>query len=604
MKRFCILELLLAFPVLAGAADMNLTPSPDSSMVAFTRDSDLWVRRISDGTETRLTFDGTSLILNGYASWVYYEEILGRASRYKAFWWSPDSKSIGFYRFDNSGVGLFPIWSPFGTYGSLNETRYPKAGTTNPSVRVGIAAADGSGITWCRFPEGDDGYFGIPFWSPDSRAFYVSSMGRRQNALELWRAEASDGSLKKIYHEEYSTWVDWIDEVIFCDGGLYMVRCFESGWQQIYFLSYDGSVFKRLTDGKNWDIRLLRADEGKGSLWFSAKRDSRLHPSVYRLDRKGRVTQITDPAFWASGVHFTDGGKRIEASLSTAAEPPVKVSCDAFGGWRKSCMVTGKAEEAPSERPVPVPVCIHNDGFELYGLITYPEHFDSTRIYPVIMCVYGGPGTPYVRDYWGSRDATDHWCWENGFIYLVADPRSSGENGRRGLDEAFRRMTVTELGDYLAWARWLRSKPYTGKIGVEGFSFGGTSTAMLVLRYPEWFCCGIAGGGVYDWTLYDSHYTERFMETPQANPEGYAEASVLTYITPETAASCGRLKLTHGTGDDNVHLQNTLLLADALQKAGVMFDMMLYPDGMHGYRGAQKAHSAASDAEFWNTWLR
>jgi len=262
-------------------------------------------------------------------------------------------------------------------------------------------------------------------------------------------------------------------------------------------------------------------------------------------------------------------------------------------------------ESVPDDRPQPQPVCLRSDGFDLYGLISYPRGFDAAQRYPVVMQVYGGPGTPYVRDYWGSRDASDRWCYENGIVYLVADPRSSGENGRRGMDGSFCRMTVPELGDYRAWAAWLKAQPWcSGKIGVKGFSFGGTSTAMLVLRYPETFCCGIAGGGVYDWSLYDSHYTERFMQTPQLNPDGYREASVLSYIADLQPGEVGRLRLTHGTGDDNVHLQNTLLLADALQKAGISFELMLYPDALHGYRGAQKVHSDAADAEFWNTYLR
>ena len=223
------------------------------------------------------------------------------------------------------------------------------------------------------------------------------------------------------------------------------------------------------------------------------------------------------------------------------------------------------------------------------------------------MEVYGGPGTAYVRDYWKSRDASNRWCWENGIIWMCVDPRSSGENGRAGMDQAFRRMTVIELQDYIAWARYMQSQPYVdaSRIGVDGFSFGGTTTAMLVLRYPQYFSCGIAGGGVYDWTLYDSVYTERFMDTPGANPEGYAEASVLHHVEAGISPDYkpGSLKLTHGTGDDNVHFQNTLQLVDALQRKGLIFDLMIYPDGMHGYRGLQHEHDTMDAALFWKEHL-
>ena len=598
---------ILSVPALR-AQDQNVTPSPDGRKEAFTRGGDLWVRSLPDSTETRLTFDGSDLILNGYASWVYYEEIFGRASRYKAFWWSPDSQLLGFYRFDNSSVPMFPIYSPFGQDGTLHRTRYPKAGEPNPAVRIGIIEArSGAQPVWADFEDSPEQYFGTPFWGADSRELYVSREPRRQNTLDLYAVSASDGSRRQVYHEEYPTWVEWIEGMIFTDKGLYMARNFETGWEQIYFLGYDGTL-KRLTEGENWNIRLLRVDEKKGDVWFTAKRDSRLHTALYRLDKKGRITALTDPEFNAAGVRIAEDGKSFSAMLSTARTPwkSVEGRTDKYA----ITQVVDTITVDPASRPSPQIVRLEHDGFDLYGLMSLPKGFDPSKKYPVQMQLYGGPGTPYVRDSWGDRDASDQWCFDNGVIYIVVDPRSSGENGRRGMDQAFRRMTVIELQDYIAWAQWLQSLPYVegSRIGVKGFSFGGTTTSMLVLRYPEYFRCGIAGGGVYDWHLYDTHYTERFMDTPQANPDGYAEASVMTWV-PKVFAGEGRkplpeaLCLTHGTGDDNVHFQNTLQLIDALQQAGYQFGLRIYPDGMHGYRGRQHEHDAAAEAIFWREWL-
>ena len=609
MKRIIIVIFLLA-GALAHAQDLNTTPSPDSSKVAFTRGNDLWVKDIASGTETRLTFDGNDLILNGYASWVYYEEIFGRASKYRAFWWSPDSRKLAFYRFDNGLVPMFPIYSPFGQDGRLSLTRYPKAGECNPGVRIGIVDADGgevSGdIVWADFSDDPEQYFGTPFWGPGSDELFISRMPRRQSLLEVFAVNVADGSKRSIYSESYPTWVTWIEGMLFTDKGLLMARNFESGWEQIYFLGYDGT-FKRLTDGRNWDIRLLKYDPKKGNLWFTAKRDSRIHPSLYRLDKKGRIYTLTDPDYYTVGAEISDDFKTFTARISNARCPWRNIEGDAL---KVKHLET--APESTEEGPVPEITVIQNDGFDLYGLVTKPRGFDPSKKYPVVMQLYGGPGSPYVRDMWRNRDAQDLWCWENGIIYLVVDPRSSGENGREGMDQAFKRMTVIELQDYVKWAEWLQSLPYVdgSRIGVEGFSFGGTTTSMLVLRYPQYFCCGVAGGGVYDWKLYDSHYTERFMDTPQANPEGYAEATVLTWV--EGCALKERkglhngipaLKLTHGTGDDNVHFQNTLQLIDALQKAGIQFELMIYPDGMHGYRGYQHEHDAANDHLFWSKHL-
>lgn len=596
---------LASMMVGAALALLNPTPSPDGTRLAYTSGGDLYVMTLPDSTSTRITFDGTSLISNGRASWVYYEEIFGRQSEYRAFWWSPDSKKIAFYRFDESSVPEFPIYSPFGQGGKLKLTRYPKAGQSNPEVRVGIADLDGpDGILWPSLSADADGYLGTPFWSADSRELYVQSMPhRRQNVLDIKAVCAADGSMRDVYHEEYSTWIDWIEGMVFTKDGLYMARCFETGWQQIYFLGFDGSL-KRITDGPNWDIQLIGADAKHGRVWFTAKRDSRIHPALYVVDARGKVSALTSPDFFVKDARISADCRTFTARISNARVPWVEVSGRADGKTAPAGIDPAPVEDSP----FPEIVMTENDGYDLYGLMSLPRGFDPTRKYPVVMQLYGGPGTPYVRDWWQNRDSQDRWCWENGIIYIVVDPRSSGENGRKGMDEAFRRMTVRELDDYIAWAEWLAGHDFVdaSRIGVEGFSFGGTTTAMLVLRYPELFRCGIAGGGVYDWTLYDSHYTERFMCTPEENPEGYAEASVLHYVKEGLISDGyrpGSLKLTHGTGDDNVHFQNTLQLVDALQQKGVQFGLMIYPDGMHGYRGLQKAHNQEDEHRFWTEWL-
>ena len=267
-----------SLPVKIDGAE-NLTYSPDSTKMAFTRDNDLWVVDMATKKETRLTSDGSDVILNGYSSWVYYEEILGRFTRYKAFWWSPDSKKIGFYRFDNTEVPFFPIYSAvavdadrsglqlgFGqnaggavdledmspTGGSVRMTRYPKCGDPNPKVRIGIVDLENGKTAWADFNEDDDQYFGTPFWGADSKAFFIQREPRIQNTLDLYAVSPENGSKTHIYHETYKTWLDWIEGMYFGRDGLYMVRSFETGWEQIYFLSYDGKILKRLTDGENW----------------------------------------------------------------------------------------------------------------------------------------------------------------------------------------------------------------------------------------------------------------------------------------------------------------------------------------------------------------
>ncbi|MBO4433826.1 MAG: DPP IV N-terminal domain-containing protein [Bacteroidales bacterium] len=592
---------------------VNPTFSPDSSLVAFTRDGDLYVIPAEGGNEVRLTFDGGPTVYNGYASWVYYEEIFGRPSKYRAFWWSPDSRKIAFYRFDDTQVPMFPIYSPVGQDGVLRQTRYPKAGERNPEVKIGfIDLSNPSSIVWADFDPADDQYFGTPFWGADSRSFFVPREPRIQNTLDLYLVNVADGSRKAIYHETYPTWLDWIDGMLFSDKGLYMVRNFESGWQQAYFLSYDGSEFKRLTDGENWRMELLRVEKD-GTLYFLAERDSRIRKAVYKVSPKGKITAVSDVNMNALSATFSPDGKYcsvIQSSLDTPWQVWIyntSASCK-----KNKCYMVAEMKGPSynaSAYSLGKVITIENDGFELPGVIYFPKDFDPSKQYPVHVDIYGGPDTPMVHDRW-VFPSRYQWYSDNGIIELVADCRASGHNGRAGLDMIYKHLNTVEVQDFIAWARYLQELPYVkaDKIGVEGFSFGGTMTAMLVMTAPDAYHYGIAGGGVYDWMLYDTHYTERFMSTPQDNPEGYRDSQVLKYaqcykVQPGSDGSV-MLKLTHGTGDDNVHFQNTLQLIDALQKVGADFDFMIYPDGMHGYRGYQGRHDDASNKAFWLKYLK
>lgn len=626
---------------------VNLSYSPDSCWLAYTKANDLYVINIADGKERRLTFDGSDLILNGYASWVYFEEIFGRPSKYKAFWWSPDSKKIAFYRFDNSSVPMFPIYSAKGQDGSLNQTRYPKAGEHNPEVSIGMI--DVSGIpagakskavqaktVWADFDSKEDQYFGTPFWGPDSESFFVSREPRIQNTLDLYSVSAMDGSKKHIYNETYKTWLSWMEDVLFTDKGLYMARAFETGWQQIYFLSYDGSEFRRLTDGPNWRVSLVRVDEKTGDVYYLANRDASSRACLYKVDSKGSIVALTDPALNVKDVLFSPDGKYFVVSLSNSTTPDqiwLYETAFANAAWKARKMLSNapkgkrindraaraafKVADAAgpdfdsSAYALPQLITIKaEDGQDMPAMIVYPLDFDPSQKYPVHFEIYGGPNTNYVRDRWRKPDAGSQWWSEHGIISVVADGRAAGHTGRAGTDLVYRNLTDVPVRDFMTWAEYFKSLPYVDgdKIGVEGFSFGGTMTAMLLLRHSDVFCCGIAGGGVYDWRLYDSHYTERFMETPQTNPDGYRKSCVLEYVDEypvEYGAEGGvMLKLTHGTGDDNVHFQNTIQLVDKLQQGGKHFELMIYPDGMHGYRGKQAAHSTAADHQFWLKYLK
>ena len=601
------------FPLRPEGA-VNLTYSPDSTMLAFTRANDLYVVTIADGKECRLTFDGTPTVMNGYASWVYYEEILGRPSRYRAFWWSPDSKRLAFYHFDDTEVPMFPIYSPFGQDGKLRETHYPKVGEKNPDVKIGFvnvpeAFTGRVSTVWADFDEKEDQYFGIPFWSDDSKTFYVAREPRIQNTLDLYAVSPVNGSKNVLYHEYYPTWLDWIEGMLFTEKGLYMVRAFETGWQQIYFLGYDGTV-RRLTDGPNWRVSLVRAEKD-GTVYFTAQRDNlHIRQALYKVSPKGVITPLTDESLNVSGVQFSPDGKYFVAQTSSLAVPP-QLRVYQTSKPSKNWLVAD--QQGPdfdaSKYSLGKVITIENEGFVLPGIIVFPKDFDPAKKYPVHVDIYGGPDSPQVTDRWAAPTRYA-WYQQNGIIELIADCRASGHNGRAGLDCIYKQLSTVEVDDFVAWAEYLQSLPYVkgDKIGVEGFSFGGTMTAVLVATAPQAFHYGIAGGGVYDWKLYDTHYTERFMSTPEDNPDGYARTRAVDRISsyPARPGDDGSvmLKITHGTGDDNVHYQNTLQLIDALHKIGASFDFMVYPDGMHGYRGYQGQHFQAENNAFWLKYLK
>ncbi|MBQ8061068.1 MAG: DPP IV N-terminal domain-containing protein [Bacteroidales bacterium] len=625
----------------------NLNYSPDSTKMAFTRDNDLWVIDVATKKETRLTSDGSDVILNGYASWVYYEEILGRASRYCAFWWSPDSKKIGFYRFDNTEVPFFPIYSPVAenadrsglqlgygqnaggavaledmspTGGSVRMTRYPKCGDANPKVRIGIVDLEKGSTAWADFDENDDQYFGTPFWGADSKAFFIQREPRIQNTLDLYAVSPADGSKTHIYHETYPTWLDWISGMVFGRDGLYMVRSFETGWEQIYYLSYDGKTLRRLTDGDNWRVAILSVKEGKpakafdgttSEVLYSAQRDSHVRTGVY-LATKGSVRTVSNPALSASQVSISPDKKYVVASQGNSSTPDQVWLFDLVKP-SKSYKVADSAgpDFNPEDPALPrIITMTTHDGLELPAMIAYPKDFDPSKKYPVHVDLYGGPDSPQVSDRFRGTSAYK-WYSDNGIIEVVADCRASGYNGRKGLDMIYKHLDEIEVQDFVEWAEYLKKLPYVNgdKIGVEGFSFGGTMTALLVMKHPDAFHYGIAGGGVYEWALYDTHYTERFMSTPQDNPEGYERTKVTNAakeypVTDDNYDGSVMLKLTHGTGDDNVHFQNTLKLVDALHKEGKKFELMIYPDGMHGYRGYQGRHFNAANRAFWLKYLK
>lgn len=595
-------------------AEQNPTLSPDFRYVAFTRNNDLYSVDIESGKEVRYTTDGSELILNGWASWVYFEEIFGRGGQYRAFWWSPDSKRIAFYRFDDSKVPMFPIYDAAGKHGTVVRTRYPKAGDPNPEAKLGFVAVEGGNIVWADFDPKCDQYFGTPYWSNNSATVMVQWMDRDQSNLVLYGVSSFDGSKTPIYKEYQKTWINWISDMKFGKLGFYFVRDFEL-WEHIYYQSYDGTVLERLTDGMNWGIKIIDVNEESSVINFTARRDASVRNDIYRLawGKEGRsVTRISSGEFNYSMPSVSPDGKHVVALCSNISTPSklVLMASGKRGVVKEGefkVLFDSKADDF-DKLTLPVTELMYittPEGFKLPGSITYPLNFDKNKKYPVIVNIYGGPNSTNVMDIWRNPSKNSIMWAQEGVIQVSLDNRASGHCGKEGLNYVHRNLGHYELLDYIQWAKYLTSLPYvnSAKIGITGFSYGGTMTALALTDGADYFKYGVAGAGVYHWHLYDSHYTERYMDHPDDNKEGYESSAVVAKAAKYRSEKGSILYLTHGTGDDNVHFQNTIQFVDALQKAGKQFELMIYPAGMHGYRGYQGAHSDEAINAFWRKTL-
>jgi dipeptidyl-peptidase-4 len=382
-------------------------------------------------------------------------------------------------------------------------------------------------------------------------------------------------------------------------------------WEQIYYQSYDGEKFERLTDGNNWGIEILEADEKDEHLFFSARRNSSLRNDIYKLQiksKQNKLTRVSSGDYNFRLAKISPDGDYVMAICSSVDTPDrlVLLNADEYlsDDQKKMEIVADSRADDFDRIEIPDREIIFaetSDGYRLPGMIIYPSDFDPTFRYPVIMHVYGGPNHTNVMDVWSTPVSSDKFWAEEGVIRIYVDNRASGHFGKEAINQIHRNLGAKEVEDYIEWAGYLGSLSYVDseRIGITGFSYGGTMTVAALTQGADYFRYGVAGAGVYDWRLYDSHYTERYMDHPDENPEGYDASAVLNNAAMYKSEEGALLFISHGTADDNVHLQNTLQLVDALQKEGKSFELMIYPEAYHGYRGYQGVHYRNETIDFW-----
>ncbi|MEF9987038.1 MAG: DPP IV N-terminal domain-containing protein [Bacteroidales bacterium] len=586
----------------------NYTLSPNKKSVAFTnKDNNLCVYNVDSKEIKQLTNDGTNVIMNGYASWVYYEEILGRGSRYKAFWWSPDSKQLAFYKFDDTNVPMFPIYDSRGQHGYITETRYPKAGDNNPEVKIAFVNIESGNTVWADFDEKVDQYFGIPFWNADGSRFIIPWMPREQNHLVLYTVNPANGSKNPMYDEQQKTWIDWMSDMNFTATGFYMVRDFDL-WEQIYFQSFDGKKLEKITDGKNWGVNIIKVDEKEGAIYFTARREISTRNDFYRVDLKTKeIKRLSLGEYNYTSIAIAPDNKHFVASYSNSVTP-TKIAVISIGKKPVVDVIADSKGDEFDKYNIAIPQMLSittSDGYVLPAQVIWPINLDPSKKYPVIVNMYGGPNSGTVMDSWRGVRESNQWWANEGVIQISIDHRASGHCGKEGLNFLHRNLLNIELKDYIEWIKFLYTKPFVNrdKIGITGFSYGGSMTMLALTDGSDYFKYGIAGGGVYDYTLYDSHYTERYMDRPQDNPIGYKNTRIADKVAKYKGDKTNFARITHGLSDDNVHMQNTIQLVNALEDNRKQFELSLYPGEYHGYRGEKSLQSDDADYIFWYRYL-
>lgn len=589
-----------SFTRLTATAGEERNPrlSPDGKYVAFTRDHNLYALDIASGLEYQLTEDGSKTIYNGWASWVYYEEILGRRSRHAAFWWSPDSRHIAFLRFDDSPVPNFSLFSSKGTHGKLEIERYPKAGDPNPFVKLGVASATGGKIIWADVEEKADHYVAWPFWFRDSSKLTFQWMNRDQTHIKIYTMNLETGKIEELYEENQPAWVEFFEDLyFFMDGSGFLLRSDRDDWRHLYTYDLEGNQKKRLTEG-DWAVtNISLVDEDNKRVFFHARKGLAAETHLYRVNLDGSgLTQLTQEA----GSHRGDvstGGSFIIDRFSNISSPSRIDLLRTDGKLVRN--IADSRTNLMDEYPIgkkEIFAITTEDGTTLPACWTLPPDFSKNKIYPVLFTIYGGPGSSDVSNSYPRLSQL--YLVQEGIIVFAVDHRGSGHFGKKGMSLMHRNLGKWEMLDLIQGVMWLHEKPFVDKnrIGITGGSYGGYTTCMALTYGADYFTHGYARSSVTDWRLYDSVYTERYMDRPIDNPEGYKFGAAMTHADKLK----GILFMSHGNLDDNVHMQNTIQLIDKfmdLEKSG--FGFMVYPDQKHGIRGKKREHSNRHYIDFW-----
>jgi dipeptidyl-peptidase-4 len=575
----------------SGGRQSYASFSPDGGKVAFVRNNNLFYTDLATMTETQVTDDGKfNFIINGTTDWVYEEEF----AFVVGFYWSPDGKKLAYYRFDESGVKEYnmQLWLKK-LYPADYKFKYPKAGESNSVVDIFFYDLASKQKVKADLGAEKDIYIPRVKWTKDSNVLSVMKLNRLQNNLEIIHSNATTGESKTILSEKSGTYIDieFIDDLTYLQDGKRFIHASEAdGFKHLYLYSIDGKLIQQVTTGKYEVKQFIGLDEKTKTVYYVSTEVSPLERHVFSqsLDKK-KKTKLSA----LKGTHAVNMSPDFKYYINyfSAADKPLAVDLYQTKGNTlvKSLEKNEELAKAAADYGLVNKEFFNYttvDGTSLTGLLWKPKDFDASKKYPVLLYQYSGPNSQNVTDAWGSGHFYFHQMLvQKGYIVAIIDTRGTGARG-----EAFKKMTYKQLGkfeleDHIAGAKYLAGLNYVdaNRIGIWGWSYGGYMAALAMTKGAGVFKMGIAVSPVTNWRFYDTIYTERFLQTPQLNASGYDDNSPLTHA----AKLQGNFLLIHGTGDDNVHYQNSVLFEDALVNAGKQFQSFYYPDKHHGIQGAK-----------------
>jgi dipeptidyl-peptidase-4 len=580
----------------------DATVSPAGGYVAYVRDQNLYSYDIAAGQEKALTADGGGAIKNGMAEFIAQEEM----DRSTGYWWAPDGKHIAFARVDEMPIKVTERFEIAADNVATFAQRYPTTGGPNVLVQLGVIDVKSGAVTWVDLGAEQDIYLARVNWLPDGKTLAIQRESRNQRKLDLLFADIDTGKTRIILTETSNTWIDLNDELTFLKNSHEFIwASARDGYTHLYLYDYDGHLIRPLTAGK-WvvdDFRkraVMGVDEKNRLVYFTATEQSPTERHLYvtslNTQDPHQVKRITQDA-GVHGVAMSPDVRFYIDNFTSSAQPP-QVSVHAADGTRTAWLLENRLGEHHPDAPyladnsVPeVGTLPAADGQTLYYQLFKPLHFDPTKRYPAIVYVYGGPGVQLVLNNWHGNSFTQILT-RAGYVVFTLDNRGSAHRGTAFQTPIHDRMGDVEVTDQVQGAQWLRDQSFVDptRMGVWGWSYGGYMTLNLMFKAPDVFRAGVAGAPVTDFALYDTHYTERYLDRPEDNAAGYAASSVLPYAKDLK----GNLLVMHGMADDNVLFLNSTKLFRKLQDLSKPFEVMVYPgakhglmrqnDGRHGYK--------------------